>query len=217
MVEHLSKQQAVLLASELNHLLWTDDPAPIPHDVAHHDFDVPPINMQCVSHSLVCAILLARRGAHVTTRAGSAWVVEQNQRQPFHVLKHWWMTTESGLVDFSLHLSGFSERDPVVYNNEDVGEYWPIIFCDDLQGIKRRMQRAYEAGGRGIFYQADKKMNVTRSELEAEMPKLFSPSEPVSPFPYGAIVLHCERLLNGGPSFKSISQHEAWQGLSHSF
>jgi hypothetical protein len=83
MNSYLSPEQVIHVASELNHLLWTNDPPPIPDEVAHFEYDVPPINMQCTSHSIVCAMLLSRRGAEVTSRGGSACVVEQKRANRF--------------------------------------------------------------------------------------------------------------------------------------
>jgi hypothetical protein len=120
-------------------------------------------------------------------------------------------------VDFSLRLLGFSEHDPIVFENRDIRGYWPVIFCDNLQGIKRRMQRTYDSGGRGVFYQTDRKMRVTTGELETDMPKFFSPSEKTSPVRYGSIVSHCERLLEGGDSLTSVPQWKAWEFLSATY
>jgi hypothetical protein len=220
----LSDSQVLTLATELNHLLWSDDPPQMTPDVAEvmrNDpmFELSRVNMHCVAHSAVCAGLMLRMGETVTTRCGSALVVYPEQKQfekPHFVMKHWWMTTSTGLCDFSLNLNGCSAHRPVIYANRNVADpCWKVSFKHDFRRSMEEAEKCHTAKVCGVFYQTDNKMSVTQQEFEPEMAKTFSAARKRNvPLRFIDIIDHCERLLGGGQSLKGLPQEQAWRHLA---
>ena len=220
----LSDSQVIALASELNHLLWTDDAPEVAPDIAKVMRDDPMmelsrLNMHCQAHSAVCAGLMLRRGDTVTTRGGSALVVFPEQRQfdkPHFVMKHWWISTSAGLCDLSLNLTEFSKHKAVIFGNKNVADpNWRVAFKDEFKRTFEDAAKSHAAGICGVFYQTDAKLLVTREEFEPEWVKVFSAAKKRSvPLRFIDIIEHCERLLNGGETLAQLPQVEAWTRLA---
>jgi hypothetical protein len=220
----LTDSQVLMLARELNHLLWTDDAPIIPSDVATiicHDpgVEISRKNMQCVAHTVVCAGLLLRCGESVSTRAGSALVVFPEQRRdekPHFVMKHWWFTTSSGLCDLSLNLSDFSAHKPAIFANRNITDpSWRVSFKDDFRRAMEEAEKCHAAQNCGVFYQTDNKMTVTLQQFEPELAKTFSGAEQRNvQLRFIDLIEHCERLLDGAPTLIQTPQIDAWRMLA---
>jgi hypothetical protein len=220
----LTYAQVLALADELNHLLWTDDPPQITPDIAaiirdDPNFQFSRLNMNCQAHSAVCAALMLRMGERVMTRAGSALVVYPEQREfekPHFVMKHWWMSTASGVCDFSLNLTEFSAHRAVIFANRNVAApSWEVSCKQDFRRAMEEARKCQAAKQCGVFYQTDNSLTVTREEFEPELVKTFSAARKRDvPLRFLDIIEHCELLLKGGPSVKDLSQQEAWQQLA---
>jgi len=176
--------------------------------------------MQCTSHALVCAALLFRQGDNVTTRAGSALVVYPNDPKtdkPHLILKHWWITASNGLCDLSLSLAGLSAHKPVIFRNMNLTDpSWRIVFKDDFRTVVAEASKSLAAGVCGVFYQTDKKRTVSKDSCEADLLQPFPPTKTnARPLRYIDIVRHCERLIDGGESVRTIPQEEIFTTLPH--
>jgi hypothetical protein len=220
----LDGQQVVILARELNHLLWTEDAPEIPAEVAAATISEPHLeilgtNMQCVAHAVVCAGIFLRQGEKVVTRGGSALVVYPEldaSEEPHFVMKHWWITTSAGLCDLSLNLKGLSSHKPVVFANRNVADNrWKVSFTHDFSRALRDARNCHAAKGFGVFYQTDAKKSVTLSGIEADLAKEFSAAlkQGGVQLRFIDIVEHCERVLEGGQSLQMHPQMEAWRWL----
>ena len=220
----LDDLQVIALASELNHLLWTDEPPEMTPDIARVMRDDPTmelsrLNMHCQAHSAVCAGLMLRRGDTVTTRGGSALIVFPEQRQfdkPHFVMKHWWISTSAGLCDLSLNLTEFSKHKAIIFGNKNVADpNWRVAFKDDFKRTFEDAAKSHASGTCGVFYQTDAKLSVTREEFEPEWVKVFSAAKKRGiPLRFIDIIEHSERLLKGGESLRHLPQQEAWKHLA---
>ncbi len=214
--------QILALTRELNHLLWTPD-TPQPGLADGFDrVDLVGGNMHCVDHALVCAALLARKGATVTTRAGRALIAYPELRanyRPHLVAKHWWLTTTEGLCDLSLNLSPISAHKPIIYRNTNLAApNWAIEFKHDYSQAIKAADKLQNDRLCGVVYQTANKMLLTLSQIEAELDKPSSATqkEGIS-VSYREFVTHCERVLEGGPSLRGKPQVEAWRRLRTAF
>jgi hypothetical protein len=224
MKRELQDSQIIELAAELNSILWTPDSPRLDSRLAPAFRGVDEIqliggNMQCTAHSYVCAGIFLRRGEGVTTRSGSALIVYPEQSRtdrPHFIVKHWWITTPSGLCDLSLNLKGLSQHKPVVFENRNVADSkWRVVFKHDFQSLLNSADESQAENVSGVFYQTDNKMDLTLDEAESELCKYFEPASAKGiPLRYLDIVIHCEALLAGGASLRGIAQPEVWQRLS---
>ena len=219
----LDSAQIFALTRELNHVLWTGEKPEVPKEVqsavaANPQFELLGTNMQCVAHSVVCAAIFVRRGYTVVTRGGSALVVypEQLPSDEAHfVVKHWWITTTSGLCDLSLNLRGFSSHKPVIFGNRNLTDpKWRVSFTHDFRRTVREARECHAANECGVFYQTDAKQTVSPSGLEGDLLKTFTAAENIGiSLRFIDIVEHCERLLEGKESVAGLPQLEAWRRL----
>ncbi|MGV3774926.1 MAG: hypothetical protein ACO1QB_18655 [Verrucomicrobiales bacterium] len=211
---HLTSDQILLLAAELNHVLWTPDSPAIPTQLIGLPINLPEGNMQCIAHVVVCSAILKARGATVTSRAGAAYAVEPQKQDAFRILKHWWLSTERGLVDLSINLFGFSEVNPVIFENDDYRKCWSLVFTDDITSVEKRVKGALGSQIRTMIYYTKVKRLVTPQLISKDLFETFGPSRTIAPFTYAALVNHCESVLEGAMSLRSIPQTEAWRVLS---
>jgi hypothetical protein len=215
-----SDEQMLLLKRELNHLVWTDDAIEAPESfavVAHvAKRERTTANIQCVAHACLTAGLFVRRGFHVTTRGGKAFVVElskdgdrTNDRLE-EIGRHWWMTLDDyGLVDLSLHgeLEG-----PLIYCKRTPSQRWRVAYGDHI----RKLQVFLEARQKGAFYLTQNKRPVTEADLLQSLAQEFPPAKRQGiQLPYAAILEHCEQVLSGAKeSLRPVAQATAWEQLA---
>ena len=222
MSQRLSDSQVIVLAAELNHILWTTDTPQLDPEIAvtcGADVQLIGGNFQCVAHSVVCAALLLRRGENVITRAGSALVVYPEQRRserPHFIAKHWWITTSEGLCDLSLNLEGLSAHKPIIFGNRNLSDSkWKVVFKHDFKSLLDSAAKSQTEDVCGVFYQTDNKLSVTKEQLEFDLNKIFDAAETAGVhLRYLNIVIHCESLLSGGNSLRQLPQLEAWRYLA---
>jgi hypothetical protein len=141
-----SDPQIVALASELNHLLWTTrTPEELEQIEKRDGLDrslLPNRDLQCGAHADVCAAIMHRAGERVVARAGYAYAINPKEAEPFNILRHYWSTTSTGLMDLSLDLAPLTDCNPVIYRNINlIDRSWKVVFKHDLSGLKQELRR----------------------------------------------------------------------------
>ena len=219
----LSDSQIKALAAEMNHLLWVDEPPQATPDTELlkqiPGFTLLPTNMNCHAHMAVCCGLMLRREEKVEQRGGSALVVfpEQAQLEDAHfVAKHYWVTTPKGVCDLSLNPAGYSKHKPIVFENRNIPDpSWKVVCEDDFKTILDASRKTHASRVCGVFYQTDGKLPITWAEFEADSLKTVGSARKRNvPVRFIDIIEHCERLLDGGESYKKIPQEDAWRRLA---
>ncbi len=221
----LSAPTAIALSKELNSLLWTNDTPTLDGSVIASiqerggEITQPNGNMQCAAHALICAALALGHEEQITTRGGSVLIVypEQSKLDPhFTIMRHWWIASSAGLIDFSLNLAGLSAHKPIVFQNRNVADLtWQIAFKDDFARIYDSARKCNAANKCGVFYQTEAKRVVRREEIDADLMGFFPPAERVGiPLRYIDIVDHCKQYLNAGMSLSHLPQEEAWRQMA---
>jgi hypothetical protein len=177
----LSKAQAIALASELNHILWTADTPTLPGYAEDEILRRQNGNIQCCAHALISAGLMLIHGDKVVTRAGSAIVVypEENKGvSALFIAQHWWLTTSKGATDLSINLKGLTNSKPIVFENINLmNSDWKIGFKDDFLSVKRDAEKWALDGGCGVFYHTESKRAVAIEDIEQDMNQLFPPRQ----------------------------------------
>jgi hypothetical protein len=217
----LSDEQILALSEELNHLLWTNDIPEFPPDMqatiarAQGQISVPEKNMQCAAHAIVCAAFMCRHDGQVMARAGSAYVVDPKEPEPFNILRHYWITTSDGLMDLSLDVPGFGNCKPVIYQNRNIPDpKWVVAYKDSRERVASELERCRSSKGCAVVYWTENKLSVTPENVQPDLQKAFKPAQAKGiELKYGDIVCHCEQFIAGGQSLRSLAQEEAWNVL----
>jgi hypothetical protein len=216
-----SQQDVVRLKAELNFLLWTNDPCPVPENLlANFGAGSPvrqmPVNIQCTAHALITSAVLMRRGCGVTHRGGEAYLITPSPagsaaNDRLHkIARHWWVSVEGkGLVDLSLFADALP---PLIYLNHSVGTHWDVVYGHDGSKVGPFLK----ARRRGCLYITLAKKTATQASLEQSLAEPFRPASAVGiRLPYRKVADHCDRLLDGACApFSGISQIEAWRSLA---
>jgi hypothetical protein len=221
-VVKLTDKEVLTLSEEVNHLLWTNDRPELPPDFqklmedAQTEILVPDKNMQCAAHAVVCAALMCQHNRQVVTRAGSAYIVDPKQPEPFGILRHYWITTADGLMDLSLHAPGFGNCRPVIYRNRNVVDLnWSVSNKDNRERTAAELERYRSSRAYGIVYWTENKQPVTSDQVEAVLQKCFEPANAKGiDLRFGHIVRHCINLISGGASLRALEQEEAWREVA---
>lgn len=215
--------QIMELCKALNSILWTvDEPAQQAASLSEYsglEVEMRRQNFQCTAHAMICAALLCKRGEDVVIRGGSAIVVYPEQKDPngLVILKHWWITSKTGLCDLSINLEGLSAQKPIVFSNKNISDpTWIVSFGDSWEKIIHASRKCHEAGRSGLFYQTDGKKSVNIEDLNRDLEGFFPPANSVGiPLRYIDIVKFCESLLAGETGALAPTQFETWRNIAN--
>lgn len=219
----LSDNDMLVLKKELNFLLWTNNPPPIPSDIASRTgpataLEPTTINMQCRAHAAITGILMHRRGYIITGRGGGAYVCDIDPGRPRSedllnmIAKHWWITANDELVDLSL----YAESDnPLIFKNRSVGPQWQVKHKDANFDWQRELAKFQTNRTRGVLYVSAAKSSATDATVDHDAVQCFHEAEQRGiPVTFGKIATHCEHLLtNMTPSLTAMNQLDAWNTL----
>jgi len=215
-----SDPQIVALASELNHLLWTTRTPEEFEQVEKKDgldrSSIPDRNMQCAAHAGVCAALMHEAGERVVARAGYAYAINPKEPEPFNILRHYWITISTGLMDLSLDLAPLVRCNPVIYRNTNLTDQsWKVVFKHDLSCLKKEIQRLHSSTECGILYCTVNRRAVSSQLVQHDLAQVFPPAHEMGvDLKFANIVRHCKDLLKGGSSVKHLKQTDSWELLA---
>lgn len=219
-----SDDKMLKLKKELNFLLWTNDPPPIPADLPSQfaSIDAPQcdgINMQCAAHSLITGALFYRQGFRVIGRGGKAYIFDIEPSPSItaghinEISRHWWVTANDQLVDLSLYAD--SEY-PLIYRNRSLGDRWSVKFKDITSDWQTPLVSYQNSRIRAVFYVSAVKRAFSDAYLSHDAAQVFPAARAQGVvLTYAAIIEHCERLLsNSTASLTSMTQTDAWRALA---
>jgi len=218
-----SEAEMLILKRELNFLLWTQDPPPLPSDFASQIAcesapERATINMQCTAHALITGVLLHRRGYRVVGRGGAAYLCDIEPGQDMskdllnQIARHWWITANDELADLSLYAES---ENPLIFRNRSVGGRWLVKFKDARSDWMPHLTAFQTNRTRGVLYVSTAKRAFTDGILANDTAQAFPPAEAQGvALTYSAIIEHCDRLLrNTTDSLTVMAQIDAWRSL----
>jgi len=208
----ISDENLALLKLEMNFLMWTDDPppmigvAPVIQPETPHAPGI--VNIQCVSHSYVCAALFS--GYPLSLCRGKAFVADSEAGCLHEIGIHYWIAFENGgIVDFSL--TGETGA-PAILGKRAVPRNWQIGISEDVEEAKSWLCEP----GQSVIYVPSSTEKLSIAQIKSWMNHPFAGPTKVGMYlPLGKIWMHCHRFLKGETqSLIRKKQRDAWWTLA---